>query len=107
MKRLFAILALAISLAASAGTASAMGRCGHGCGGCEPFGCGGPADCGPQYVTVQKTIYKHVPVVTEQEITETICVPKTRVEERERPLLVPVTKEELRKRTVYKCEYVT
>ena len=60
-----------------------------------------------QYTTVQRTVYKTVPVVTEQEVTQTICEPKTRTEERERIICTPVTKEEVRKpHCVYKTECV-
>jgi hypothetical protein len=101
MKRLVGTLALAILLSASAENASAFGRRGHGCGGCDS-GCA-PA---PQFVTVQRTIYKMQPVVTEQEVVETICVPKVSVVERERTICIPVQKEETRKVVTYKTECV-
>jgi hypothetical protein len=105
MKRLLGTVALAILLLSmSAENVSAMGRLGRRCGGCDV--CCAPAPCAPQYVTVQRTVYKMKPVVTEQEIVQNVCVPKVSVVERERTIYIPVHKEEIQKRICYKTECV-
>jgi hypothetical protein len=121
MKKAVALLSVAMILQGAA-TAWAFGRhrceapC-DDCGGCSAgyAGCGGYsaeyAGCGctMQYQTtyqqVKRTVYKSVPVTSEQEITEMVCVPVTTQEKRERTVCVPVTTQETRERTV--CVPVT
>ena len=120
MKRFCITMAAALLFAAPANTASAMGRCGHGCGytscgdcgyggGCGSgyAGCGAPAaPCGPQYMTVQRAIQRMVPVVTEKEIEVTEYTYRTRNVEQSFTSYKQVTREEVRKATQYRMECV-
>src|SRR5262245_16457362 len=58
----------------------------------------------PEYRTewreVERTVYRCVPEVKEQEIKETVMVPNFREEERQQTVWVPETRQETRQRTV-------
>src|SRR5262245_47321980 len=79
---------------------------GHYGGGCAP-GCGVTYQYQTTYQQVQRTVYRWVPVTTEQEVTETVLVPVTREETRTQTVYVPTTRNETRQYTAYQCQYQT
>ena len=117
MKRLIGTATLIMGLLAATDTVSGMGlRRGHNCGSCDSC----YTDCAPvapQYVTVQRTVYKMVAVTVEQEITECQYEKMMKKEKRviheqvmkdvKQKVMVPQTVWVERECTRYVCEPVT